>query len=121
MLQAQRYNTVAWLPETEGSWALPLRQERIKSYETPISKAGWQLKQVCKHLEQKGLVVLDNEYGNGSWVNQTEEIPVSKMMRIRRNCCLWSKPDSYSGWRGPKKPDQKFKVNDPTTWWQADD
>ena len=117
----QGYSTVAWLPEKQGSWTLPLRQERITSYETPISKACWQLKQVCKHLKQKVLVVLDSEYGNGSWVNQTGEIPVSKMMRIRSNCCLWSKPDSYSGRGRPKKHDKKFKVNDPTTWWQPDE
>jgi hypothetical protein len=64
-------------------------------------------------------VVLDSEYGNGSWVNQTGEIPVSKLMRIRSNCCLWSKPDSYSGRGRPKKHDKKFQVNDPNTWWSA--
>jgi hypothetical protein len=52
----QGYSTIAWLPKTEGSWALPLRHERITSYENPISKAAWQLKQVCKELHQKVLV-----------------------------------------------------------------
>ena len=61
------------------------------------------------------------EYGNGSWVNQTEDIQVSKLMRIRSNCCLWSKPDSYSGKGRPRKHDKKFQVNDPTTWWKADE
>ena len=117
----QGYSTIAWLPEKQGSWALPLRHERITSYETPISKAAWQLKQVSRHLKQKALIVLDSEYGNGSWVNQTGEIPVSKLMRIRSNCCLWSKPKSYSGKGRPKKHDQKFKVNDSTTWWSADE
>lgn len=42
-------------------------------------------------------------------------------MRIRSNCCLWSKPDSYSGLGRPKKHDKKFKVNDQTTWWSADE
>ena len=93
----QGYSTIAWLLEEVGTWTLPLRQERITSHETPISKAAWQLKQVSKHLSTKTLVVLDSEYGNGSWVNQTEDIQVSKLMRIRSNCCLWSKPDGYSG------------------------
>lgn len=117
----QGYSTIAWLPEKQGSWTLPLRHERITSYETPISKAAWQLKQACKHLKQKILVVLDSESGNGSWVNQTGEISVSKLMRIRSNCCLWSKPTSYSGKGRPKKHDKKFKVNDPTTWWSANE
>ena len=115
----QGYSTIAWLPEKQGSWALPLRHERITSYEKPISKAAWQLKQVCQHIQQKVLVVLDSEYGNGSWVNQTGEIRVSKLMRIRSNCCLWSKPKSYSGTGRPKKHDKKFKVNDSSTWWLA--
>ena len=42
-------------------------------------------------------------------------------MRIRSNSCLWSKPNSYSGKGRPKKHDQKFKVNDPTTWWSANE
>jgi hypothetical protein len=117
----QGYSTIAWLPEKQGSWALPLRHERITSHETPISKAAWQLKQVCKHISQKVLVVLDSEYGNGSWVAQTGAIPVSKLMRIRSNCCLWSKPDSYSRIGRPKKHNQKFKVNDPSTWWEANE
>jgi hypothetical protein len=115
----QGYSSIVWIPEEAGSWALPLRHERITSYEKPISKAVWQLKQVSKHFKEKILVVLDSEYGNGSWVNQAGEIPVSQLMRIRSNCCLWSKPDSYSGIGRPKKHEKKFKVNDPTTWWSA--
>ena len=42
-------------------------------------------------------------------------------MRIRSNCCLWSKPNSYSGIGRPKKHGKKFKVNDSTTWWTADE
>lgn len=117
----QGYSTIAWLTEIQGSWALPLRHERITSYEKPISKAVWQLKQVSQQIKQKVLVVLDSEYGNGSWVNQAGEIPVSKLMRIRSNCCLWSKPESYSGRGRPQKHDQKFKVNDPSTWWLGDE
>lgn len=32
----QGYSTIAWIPEDEGSWALPLRHERITSWENPI-------------------------------------------------------------------------------------
>jgi hypothetical protein len=39
----QGYSTIAWLPDNQGSWALPLQHERITSYENPISKAAWQL------------------------------------------------------------------------------
>ncbi len=105
----QGYSTIAWLPEKSGSWALPLRHERITSYETPISKACWQLKQVSKYLKQKVLVVLDSEYGNGSWVKQTGDIPVSKLMRIRSNCCSWVKTKQLFRKRKTKKTRQKIR------------
>ncbi|WP_293026723.1 transposase [Moorena sp. SIO3I8] len=117
----QGYSTIAWLPEAGGSWALPLRHERITSKETPISKAVWQLKQVCQNLEQKVLVVADREYGNGLWVQQTADINASLLMRVRANACLWSKPPAYSGKGRPRKHGQKFKVNDPKTWWAAEE
>ena len=44
----QGYSTIAWIPEQQGSWALPLRHERITSWENPIQKAAWQLQQVCE-------------------------------------------------------------------------
>ncbi len=37
--------TLAWLPEDKGSWAKPLSHEIITSFETPITKAAFQLKQ----------------------------------------------------------------------------
>ncbi|MGB5634813.1 MAG: NF041680 family putative transposase [Waterburya sp.] len=118
----QGYSTIAWLPENQGSWTLPLRHERITSFETPISKAAWQLKQVGLEIKsEKILVVLDCEYGNSSWVNQTAEIKASKLMRIRSNCCLYGVPEAYSGKGRPKRHGSKFKLNDQSTWWQADE
>jgi len=38
----QGFSTLAWIPEEEGSWALPLLHERITSTETPIVKASSQ-------------------------------------------------------------------------------
>ena len=35
----QGYSTIAWIPEAQGSWALPLLHERITSFETPLEKA----------------------------------------------------------------------------------
>ncbi|MBW4479240.1 MAG: hypothetical protein KME54_20890 [Tolypothrix brevis GSE-NOS-MK-07-07A] len=33
----------AWIPQTQGSWALPLLHERITSFENPLEKAAAQL------------------------------------------------------------------------------
>lgn len=58
----QGYSTIAWIPEHSGSWALPLRHERITSWENPISKAAWQIKQACKHLPLRPIILLDSEW-----------------------------------------------------------
>ncbi|NEP22935.1 NF041680 family putative transposase [Moorena sp. SIO3I6] len=113
------YSTIAWIPEEKGSWALPLRHERITSFETPISKAAWQLKQVAKNSKQPILALLDSEYGNASWVNTTKDIEADCLIRIRSNCCLYGLPGKYSGRGRPKKHGDKFKLNDENTWWSA--
>ena len=64
------YSTLAWIPAEPGSWALPLRHERITSFETAISKASFQLKQVCGQMKVKvrHLGVYDRHYGNASFL-----------------------------------------------------
>lgn len=70
----QNYSTLAWVPEDSGSWALPLHHERITSFETPTSKAAFQLKQVTRQLGVRPLAVYDRGYGNASFVNQTQGV-----------------------------------------------
>lgn len=41
-------------------------------------------------------------------------------MRVRSNACLWSAPPAYSGRGRPRKHGSKIKLNDPTTWLEAD-
>ena len=64
----QGYSTIAWIPESQGSWALPLLHERISSASSPILQAASQLKLVCEQSVNPVLAVLDREYGNASWV-----------------------------------------------------
>jgi hypothetical protein len=116
----QGYSTIAWIPETEGSWALPLLHERISSWSSPIEKAASQLKLVCEQSINPVLAVLDREYGNASWVLAIADIQADCLMRVRSNACLWSAPPAYSGRGRPRKHGQKMRVNDPTTWLQAD-
>lgn len=81
----QGYSTLAWIPEAEGSWALPLRHERITSWESPMSQAAFQLRQVCKHLPHRPLSLWDSEYGCASFVLKTADIRADKLMRLRSN------------------------------------
>ena len=120
VILGQGYSTIAWIPEEQGSWALPLLHERISSGESPIPKAAEQLKQVCKHTKNPVLAVLDREYGNATWVLAQAEIKADSLMRLRRNACLWSAPPVYGGRGRPRKHGQKMQLNDPETWADAD-
>lgn len=115
----QGYSTIAWIPEDSGSWALPLRHERITSWESPIEKAIWQLKQVCEHLPSRPIAVWDSEYGCAPFILNTANIAVDILVRLRSNLCLWGEPGAYSGKGCPRKHGDKFKLNEPTTWGKA--
>ena len=120
VIVGQGYSTIAWIPEEQGSWALPLLHERISSGESPIPKAAEQLKQVCEQTTNPVLAVLDREYGNATWVLAIAEIQADSLMRLRRNACLWSAPPAYSGRGRPRKHGQKMSLSDPQTWADAD-
>lgn len=116
--QGQGYSTIAWIPEAQGSWALPLRHERITSWESPIEKAVWQLSQVCQHLVQRPISLWDSEYGCAPFVLKTANIAADKLMRLRSNLSLWSAPPPYCGKGRPRIHGDKFKLNDSSTWSQ---
>lgn len=115
----QTYSTLAWIPESDGSWALPLKHERITSFETPGSKAAFQLKQVTKLLGVRPIVAYDRGYGNAKFVQQTEGIEADLLLRLASNRCVWGKPGAYKGRGARPKHGHKFKFNDPETWPEA--
>ncbi len=83
----QGFSTLAWIPQAQGSWALPLRHERITSFETPLSRAAFQLRQVCKQLTVRPIAVFDSEYGNAAFVKQAALAPADLLLRLRSNMC----------------------------------
>lgn len=110
------YSTLAWIAETEGSWAMPLLHERISSEQSVLSKAAQQLRQVCEHLQVRPLSLWDAEYGCAPFVLATADIQADKLMRLRSNLCLWTAPARYSGRGRPAIHGHKFKLNDPLSW-----
>ncbi len=97
-----------------------MRHERITSWDTPITKAAWQLKQVLAHLPQRPLVLFDREYGCASFVLQTAHLQADKLIRLRSNRCLYFAPPPYSGRGRPRSHGEKFKLNDSKTWQVPD-
>ncbi len=112
----QGYSTISIIPETKGSWALPLLHERITSFSNPIEKAASQLRLVCQHLPTRPMTLWDAEYGCASFVKQTADIAADKLMRSRSNRVLYGAPPPYTGIGRPRVHGDKFKFNDPTTW-----
>ncbi len=110
------YSTLAWIPEERGSWALPLRHERITSFETPARRAAFQLKQVTRQLGVRPLAVYDRGYGNASFVNQSAEIESDLLLRLASNRCVYGTPPAYRGRGAPAKHGHTMKLNAPETW-----
>ena len=110
------YSTLAWIPEASGRWALPLRHERLTSFETPARRAAFQLKQVTRQLSERPLAIDDRGYGNASFVNQTSEIEADLRLRLASNRCVYGSPPAYGGRGAPAKHGHKLKLNDPDTW-----
>ena len=113
----QGYSSLVCVPEMTGSWALPLLHERITSFESPLTKAAAQLKQVCEALDHRPLSLWDSEYGCARFIQLTADIACDKLMRLRSNRVLYGPPPPYSGYGRPRKHGDKFKLNDPDTWW----
>lgn len=111
------YSSLVCVPEMAGSWVLPLLHERITSFESPLTKAAAQLKQVCEALDHRPLSLWDSEYGCARFIQLTAEITCDKLMRLRSNRVLYGPPPPDSGYGRPRKHGDKFKLNDPNTWW----
>jgi hypothetical protein len=117
----QGYSTLAWIPEAKGSWALPLRHERITSFDSPLSQGAFQLRQACLALAVRPLSLWDSEYGCARFIQLTADIPADKIMRLRPNRCLWTEPPPYQHKGRPRKHGQKFHLAHPDTWLTPDE
>ena len=107
-------------PKTGSSWALPLLHEQIL-HRKPVAKGAEQLRLVCHKLKVRPLSLWDSEYGCAAFVQATATVPADTLIRLRTNLCLEGPPKPKRHPRGPApKHGDKFKFQDPTTWWQTD-
>ena len=115
----QGYSTLGVIPEDQGSWMLPLRQERITSFESPLSKGIFQLKQVCRHLKERSLLLADSEYATANFLKGLQGLNLDKLMRLRPNRVLWGAPPPSTGPGRPRLHGQRFALKDVQNWEQA--
>ncbi len=112
----QGYSTLAWIPEEAGSWALPISHDRITSFESPLSKGAFQLRQACKELKVRPISMWDSEYAVAPFIKLTKGIEADFLMRLRPNRCLWTAPPVYQKKGRPKKHGDKFNLSQSETW-----
>jgi len=107
------YSTLAWIPEESGSWALPLRHERITSFDSPLTLGAFQLSKVSSELKVRPLSLWDSEYGCAPFLKLTADIKADKIMRLRPNRCLWGIPYSSRsyGLRIKKGDQENMELN----------
>lgn len=117
------YSSLAWIPELQGSWALPLLQQRIAIDEKPIQKAAEQLRSFATQLPAglAPLALLDSGYGGPRFLCASGDIAIDKIIRLRPNLRLYRAPPAYSGKGRPRKHGPAFNLKQPATWGEADE
>lgn len=120
----QGYSTLSWIPEPQGSWALPLRHERIPSTSSPIRMMVEQIRSVVSlDPNHPPIFLLDAEYGCAPFVQQyrAARIRAYTLVRLRPNLCLRRPPPPKNPHQGGRAPRHgpKFKLWDGRTWGNA--
>ncbi len=114
------YSTLGIVPETQGSWALPLLHERILD-QKPVEAGAKQLEQVCQELKVRPVSLWDSEYGCAAFVLATAKVPTDRLIRLRTNLALEGPTKAWGGHGPHSKHGIKFKFQDPTFWWKPDE
>jgi DDE superfamily endonuclease len=114
------YSTLAIIPQSDSSWALPFPQQRI-THQKPAETGAEQLREVCPHLGMRPLSLWDSEYSTAVFLKATADVAADKLIRLRTNLCLEGPTKPYHGRGQHPKHGIKFKFKDPTTWWAADE
>lgn len=124
------YCTLAWIPQEQGSWALPLLHERVAPHESALENAAMQLKRVRESLPKEAHVIAmyDSQYGCAPFVKAACSIECDKLLRLRPNLRLFEAPPppsarayKYKGTGPHPKHGAPFKLKDPSTWGVADE
>jgi hypothetical protein len=118
---AHPYSVLAWAPERNTSWALPLSLRRIPSQQTDIAVGVEQVKQLCRGrrtemLDAFHLIVADGKYGNHSFLGPLKEEPCGVLVRLRSDRVLYKAPGEYSGCGRPRVHGERFVFKEPKTW-----
>jgi hypothetical protein len=115
------YSVLAWAPERNTSWALPLSIRRVLSQKTDVEVGVEQAKQLChdrwvEMLQAFHLIVADGKYGNHSFLGPLKEEPCAVLARMRCDRVLHKAPGEYGGKGRPRVHGERFAFKEPETW-----
>jgi len=115
------YSTVTVVPDQEGSWALPLRHERIALGESAISVGARQARQLATDSRRRPIVTVDSAYAGPKWLEDTRDAPFDTLGRLRPNRCLYRRPGPYGGMGRPREDGDALNLRQPDTWTAPDE
>jgi len=112
------YSLLTWTPERGQSWSLPVSSVRLSAEETAVDIGVRQVKSVCQHQGQAGLLAIvgDGKYGNHRFLGPLRDEGCALVARLRRDRVLYGPPPPYGGRGRPRKHGQRFAFKEPETW-----
>jgi hypothetical protein len=114
------YSSVVCVPEGHGSWALPLRHERLKLTDSPVEVGARQVIGLARQSPVRPLVLVDSLYSGPTWLNATQQAPLDTLGRLRPNRCLYRAAGNYSGKGRPRQHGKSLSLRHPKTWNDPD-
>ena len=118
------YSLLAWMPERNSSWALPVDTRRMVGEQTPVEAGIEQVEALCANRSNARLdiVVGDGGFGNHHFLGGVKDLPCGVVVRLRCDRVLYGPPGPYSG-RGRRdlKHGDRFAFKEPDTWHTPDE
>ena len=116
------YSMLAYIPQANSSWALPISTERLQPGETEVELAIRQIAQLCDGLSHAILqvVALDGSYGNHIFLKGVQDLPCAVVVRLRRDRVLYQEP-IYCGRGRPPLHGKRFAFKEPERWGTPDE
>jgi hypothetical protein len=111
------YSMLAYIPESDSSWALPISTERLHPDETEVKLGIRQVEQMCDRspYDLVRVVVADGSYGNHLFLKGLQDLPCAAIVRLRRDRVLYGDP-VYGGRGRPPIHGKRFAFKEPETW-----
>jgi DDE superfamily endonuclease len=115
------YSTVVRMPDTSGSWALPLAHEWIAGDQSALEVGAQQVKRLAELSPARPLVTMDSAYSGPAWLKASLEGPFDSLGRLRPNRVLYRQPLPYPGVGRPAVHGPALNLRRPETWYSPDE